>query len=59
METTRGLLELVQGSVEAGGAGVAMGRNVFQAADPVKMVRAISAVVHRGAGVDEAMEILS
>jgi fructose-bisphosphate aldolase/2-amino-3,7-dideoxy-D-threo-hept-6-ulosonate synthase len=58
MDTTRDIMELVHGSVEAGGAGVAMGRNVFQAEDPVKMVRAISMIVHKGASVDEAMEAL-
>jgi len=59
METTRDILELVHGSIEAGGAGVAMGRNVFQAADPVKMVRAISLIVHHGGSVEEALTVLT
>jgi fructose-bisphosphate aldolase/2-amino-3,7-dideoxy-D-threo-hept-6-ulosonate synthase len=59
METTQQILEMVHGSIEAGGAGVAMGRNVFQAEDPVKMVRAISMLVHQGAGVEEALRVLA
>ena len=58
MGTTREIMEMVHGSIEAGGAGVAMGRNVFQAEDPVRMVRAISKLVHDGSSVDEAMEAL-
>ncbi|MBI0582725.1 MAG: class I fructose-bisphosphate aldolase family protein [Methanomassiliicoccus sp.] len=55
METSEQILETVRDSVEGGGAGVAIGRNVFQAQDPVGMLRAISAVVHDGVGVREAM----
>jgi fructose-bisphosphate aldolase/2-amino-3,7-dideoxy-D-threo-hept-6-ulosonate synthase len=59
METTEQILEMVRDSVEAGGAGVAMGRNVFQAADPARMLRAIAMIVHRGASVEEALRELS
>jgi fructose-bisphosphate aldolase / 2-amino-3,7-dideoxy-D-threo-hept-6-ulosonate synthase len=55
METTEQILEMVRDSVEAGGAGVAMGRNVFQARDPVAMLRSISMIVHRGCSVEEAL----
>jgi fructose-bisphosphate aldolase/2-amino-3,7-dideoxy-D-threo-hept-6-ulosonate synthase len=42
----RELLEIAQLSIEAGGAGVAFGRNIFQADDPVALTRAICLVVH-------------
>ena len=58
MDSDRDILEMVKGSVEAGGAGVSIGRNVFQHASPEKMVRAISAIVHQEVSVDEALEIL-
>ena len=58
METTKELMETVHDSVEAGGGGVAMGRNVFQAEDPVKMLRAISGIVHQGWSVEEALREL-
>ncbi len=59
MGTTEDILEMVHGSVEAGGGGVAIGRNVFQAEDPVKMVRAISMIVHHGRSVEEALNELA
>ena len=58
METDRELLQMVTDSIEAGGIGVSIGRNVFQHEDPARMVRAISVIVHRRASVDEAMAIL-
>ncbi|OYT26981.1 MAG: fructose-bisphosphate aldolase [Candidatus Altiarchaeales archaeon ex4484_96] len=56
MNTTRDVLEMVYDSIKAGGCGVAIGRNIFQAKQPTKMVKAIAAIVHKGFGVDEAIE---
>ena len=58
MDTPAQILEMVSQSIEAGGAGVAIGRNVFQADDPARMVRALSLVVHHGHDVEEAMRVL-
>ena len=58
METTKQILEMVHDSIEGGGSGVAIGRNVFQAEDPTKMVRAIAAIVHEGCSVKEALRVL-
>jgi len=58
MESDRDILEMVKGSVDAGGAGVSIGRNVFQHKDPKLIVRAISSIVHEGAGVEDAMNML-
>jgi len=58
MDSDRDILEMVKGSVEAGGAGVSIGRNVFQHNDPKRMVQAISAIVHEERSVEEALEIL-
>ncbi len=58
VETARDILQMVIGSLKAGGAGVSIGRNVFQHEDPAKMVKAFSAIVHRGASVSEAVKIL-
>lgn len=58
METTEQILEMVHDSIEAGGAGVAIGRNIFQANDPVAMLKAVSSVVHEDATVAEAMRLL-
>jgi len=58
MDSDREILEMVRGAMEAGGAGASIGRNVFQHRNPTAMVRAISAIVHEGAGVDGALKIL-
>ncbi len=58
MDSDRQILEMVKGSVDAGGAGVSIGRNVFQHRSPTRMVRAISAIVHHGADVDAALAVL-
>lgn len=44
--------------VEAGGYGVTTGRNVWGAADPAKMVKALRAVVHEGERPQAALKIL-
>jgi fructose-bisphosphate aldolase / 2-amino-3,7-dideoxy-D-threo-hept-6-ulosonate synthase len=55
MDTTEQILEVARESIEAGGAGVAIGRNVFQADNPTLMVRALSMIVHEGREVKEVM----
>lgn len=52
------LLEMVKGAMDAGASGLSIGRNVFQHHDPPKILRALRAIVHEGAGVQEALEIL-
>lgn len=58
METVEEVLRVVRGSKDAGAKGVSIGRNVFQASNPVKMVAAICAIVHQDAPVKEALKIL-
>jgi len=50
----REALQLARNAIDAGAAGVDMGRNIFQSKAPVAMIRAVRAIVHHGAGVDEA-----
>jgi len=58
MSSDREILEMVRGAVEAGGAGVSIGRNVFQHRNPTRMVGAISLLVHENSTVDEALAFL-
>jgi len=58
METDRQVLEMVQGSLEAGGAGVSIGRNAFQHHKPERIVRAISNMVHNGCSIEEGLKLL-
>jgi len=57
-KTDRDVLEMVYDSIQAGGAGVSIGRNVFQHANPTAMVKALSAIVHEKAKVEEALKLL-
>jgi DhnA family fructose-bisphosphate aldolase class Ia len=58
MDSDREILEMVKGSIDAGGAGASIGRNVFQHKNPTKMVESISAIVHGGLGVEDALKLL-
>lgn len=53
----REALELTYNGVTHGAAGVDMGRNIFQSDSPIGMIKAVRAVVHDGASVDEAYEV--
>jgi len=58
VETTRQVLEMAKGALDAGAVGVIFGRNVFQAPDPRAMVKALRLIVHEGADVEEALKVL-
>jgi predicted phospho-2-dehydro-3-deoxyheptonate aldolase len=52
------IFKMVEGALQAGAAGVSIGRNAFQHEDPTKMVQALSKMVHHDASVEEAIETL-
>jgi fructose-bisphosphate aldolase/2-amino-3,7-dideoxy-D-threo-hept-6-ulosonate synthase len=53
--TDRDTVEMVRGAMDGEAAGVSMGRSIFQHEDPEGIARAVSAVVHDDADVDEAL----
>ena len=53
--TDRQTVEMVRGAMDAGAAGVSMGRSIFQHEEPELITRAVSAVVHGDAGADAAL----
>jgi len=53
--TDRETVEAVRGVMDAGGAGVSMGRSVFQHDDPEAIARAVSGVVHEDLSAEEAL----
>ncbi|WP_435076441.1 2-amino-3,7-dideoxy-D-threo-hept-6-ulosonate synthase [Halococcus sp. AFM35] len=55
-ESDRASLEAVRGAMDAGAAGVSMGRTVFQHDDPEAMTRAVSGVVHDDLPAEEALD---
>ncbi|MFK5921682.1 MAG: hypothetical protein QM496_05840 [Verrucomicrobiota bacterium] len=52
------LLSMVRNAMDAGAAGIAIGRNVWQHANPPKMAAALQAIVHENASVDAALNLL-
>ncbi len=54
----KGLLKIVQDSVEAGAKGVIMGRNVFGHKNPAAMVKAISKMVHEDESIERALKTI-
>jgi fructose-bisphosphate aldolase/2-amino-3,7-dideoxy-D-threo-hept-6-ulosonate synthase len=53
--TDRQTVEMVRGAMDGGAAGVSMGRSIFQHDDPGAITRAIAAVIHDDATVDDAL----
>ena len=54
----RELLERTIGVLEQGARGIVYGRNVIQHRDPAGLTRALMAVLHENASVDEALELI-
>ena len=53
----REALAFCRRAIDEGAAGVDMGRNIFQSAHPVAMIRAVRAVVHENLSPDAAYEM--
>ncbi|HKZ89904.1 MAG TPA: 3-hydroxy-5-phosphonooxypentane-2,4-dione thiolase [Thermoplasmata archaeon] len=56
LETEMDALELAAKAIEAGAVGVDMGRNIWQSANPVGMIRAVRAIVHERMTAREAQD---
>jgi len=52
------IFRMVAGALEAGAAGLSIGRNAFQHDHPDRVIQALCKMVHDGAGVDEAIGLL-
>lgn len=53
------LLKMVESSMQAGAAGVVLGRNVWNNPNPKAMVEAITRIVHENASIEEALDHLA
>jgi predicted phospho-2-dehydro-3-deoxyheptonate aldolase len=58
MDSDEDIFRMVAGALEAGAAGLSIGRNAFQHDDPTRMVEALSKMVHEDATIEEAVVIL-
>ena len=56
--TEQEFLRVVHDAISAGANGVTIGRNVFSYKEPMKMVKAISSIVHAGKTPEQAHELL-
>jgi fructose-bisphosphate aldolase/2-amino-3,7-dideoxy-D-threo-hept-6-ulosonate synthase len=52
-------LNMIEGAMKSGAAGLSVGRNVFQHEHPDRLVKAACAIVHESKTAAEAMELLS
>lgn len=59
MESERQVLKMVRDAIEAGASGVVMGRNIWQHPRPRAMVSALSQIIHGGASIEEALELIT
>ncbi len=57
-KTVKDTLEMTADALKAGAAGLSIGRNVFQHENPTAITKALSAIVHDGASLEEAQKIL-
>lgn len=58
-ETDREVLEFVHDGMQKGSIGINLGRNIWQGRHPVPMARALQAVVHEKATVNQAFDIFN
>lgn len=58
MGSDEDIFKMVEGALEAGAAGLSIGRNAFQHEKPTKMIEALSKMVHESASIKEAIETL-
>lgn len=58
VDSSRAFIEMVHDSVRAGGAGLSVGRNIFQHVRTTQMVKALRGVVHEDWDVEQAMEVV-
>lgn len=54
----RDMLADIKAAIDSGAAGVAIGRNIFQAENPQAMTAAVAAILHKNASLDEALAII-
>ena len=52
------VLQAIRDALDVGAAGVAIGRNVFQHSQPIKMMNAVAAIVHKDKDVESAIQLL-
>jgi predicted phospho-2-dehydro-3-deoxyheptonate aldolase len=57
-KSTEEILQTTSDAMKASAAGLSIGRNVFQCDNPTLIVKALSAIVHKGASAEQALKLL-
>lgn len=58
LETDADVLRMAYDVVRAGAAGITFGRNIWQSADPVRIIAALKQILHQAGSVDQALHLL-
>ena len=58
-ETDEETLAMIRGALDGGGVGVVMGRNIWQSKRPVPLIKAVYALIHEDASLEDAIDILN
>jgi class I fructose-bisphosphate aldolase len=58
MESEKDILQMAYDSIQAGGAGLSIGRNIFQAENPSMLVKALHGIVHDGWSVEDRKSVV-
>jgi fructose-bisphosphate aldolase/2-amino-3,7-dideoxy-D-threo-hept-6-ulosonate synthase len=58
LATEEAILRFVDEVLQAGAAGVTFGRNIFQSANPVRLARAVTTMVHHRMSLADALAVL-
>ncbi len=57
-ETDEDTLKMIRGALDGGALGIVMGRNIWQSEHPVKLIKAVRAMIHENIGLKEAVDML-
>ncbi|WP_461209738.1 2-amino-3,7-dideoxy-D-threo-hept-6-ulosonate synthase [Desulfocurvus sp. DL9XJH121] len=58
LDSTRDLLQMVHDSIQAGGSGLSVGRNVFQHKNVTRLLKALNGIVHEDWDLDQAEDFM-
>jgi class I fructose-bisphosphate aldolase len=58
LETDADVIRMAHGVVRAGAAGITFGRNIWQSADPARIIGALKHVLHENGSVEGAFALL-
>ncbi len=58
VDTMQDVLQMAYDSIQAGGSGLSIGRNVFQCKDRVNLLQALNGIVHQGLTVEDSLKYI-